>query len=106
VSVSVPILLAVAGTGLMAVAIFVPFRGEAPNAEFASDEATAAVPLWPTLVGPTAAGCDVDARLDLIDALGVLQHAKDEEPDPAVRAAIDAALAAAIATPATASLAT
>ncbi len=103
---SVPILLAVAGTGLMAVAIFVPFRGEAPNAEFASDEATAAVPLWPTLVGPTAAGCDVDARLDLIDALGVLQHAKDEEPDPAVRAAIDAALAAAIATPATASLAT
>jgi hypothetical protein len=114
VSVSVPILLAVAGTGLMAVAIFVPFRGEAPNAEFESDEATAAVPLWPTLVGPTAAGCDVDARLDLIDALasigspwalGVLQHAKDEEPDPAVRAAIDAALAAAIAPPATASLA-
>jgi hypothetical protein len=72
VSVSVPILLAVAGTGLMAVAIFVPFRGEAPNAEFESDEATAAVPLWPTLVGPTAAGCDVDARLDLIDAVASL----------------------------------
>jgi hypothetical protein len=95
----------------MAVAIFVPFRGESTDNTGSEEHepaahAAAAPPQWPTLVGPSAAACDVDARLDLIDALAsigspwaldVLHHASDEESDPAVRAAIDAALAATVA---------
>jgi len=107
VSVSVPILLAVAGTGLMAVAIFVPFRAEpAGNAIPDAEETAVPLPRWPALVGPSAAACDADARLDLIDALAslgspwaldVLHQARDDEPDPAVRAAVDAALASFVA---------
>ncbi len=108
-SVSLPILLALAGTVLMAIAIFGPFRaGPAERAEPDASERDPAVPHWPELVEPSATMCDVDARLDLIDALAslaspwaldVLHHAHDEEPDPAVRAAIDAALAAAVPEP-------
>jgi hypothetical protein len=102
VSVSLPILLALAGTVLMAIAIFGPFRA-AGSAERAEPERAPAGPHWPELVEPSATMCDVHARLDLVDALAsiaspwaldVLHHAHDEEPDPAVRTAIDAALAA------------
>ena len=86
--VSIPTVLAVAGTVLMAVAIFVPFRARPPR--------------WPELVEPSATRCDVRARLDLVDALaslrspwalGVLHQAGAEETDATVRAAIAAALA-------------
>ena len=58
---------------------------------------------WPELVDPTAAAATPDTRLRLAEALGavrspwalaVLEHARGEEPEPSVRAAIDAALAA------------
>ncbi len=100
-SASVPVLLALAGTALMAVAIFVPLRspGNAPAIEAAPVDAA---PHWPELVEPSATACDVGARLDLVDALasirspwalGVLHRAGDEETDPTVRAAIASALA-------------
>ncbi len=99
---SVPILLAVAGTGLMAVAIFVPFRSQHRDAIAEEDEPPHAMPRWPQLVEPSATACDVGARLDLVDALAsirspwaldVLHSAGDEETDPDVRAAIASALA-------------
>jgi hypothetical protein len=96
---SVPTLLALAGTALMAVAIFMPFRVPAvPND---ADVKTAVPPRWPELVEPSATGCDARARLDLVDALasihsawalGVLHRANEDETDPAVRAAIASAL--------------
>ncbi len=105
-SVSVPVLLALAGTALMAVAIFVPFRSSANRLETDVAPVAAApveaVPHWPELVEPSATACDVGARLDLVDALasirspwaiGVLHQADDEETDPTVRAAIASALA-------------
>jgi hypothetical protein len=86
----------------MAIAIFVPIRASlaghgAPHAE------TPAGPPWPELVEPSATACDAHARLDLVDALaslrspwamGVLVRARDQETDPAVAAAIDAAISA------------
>ncbi len=92
---SLPILLALAGTALMAIAIFGPFRSAA------ADTSDDALPRWPELVVASATECDVPARLDLVDALAslgstwaidVLHHARSDETDPAVQAAIDSAL--------------
>ncbi len=97
---SVPTLLALAGTALMAVAIFVPFRSSRGDITVAEPERR---PHWPELVEPTATACDVSARLDLVDALAsidspwavaILDHARVDETDPAVSSAIAAALAA------------
>ena len=99
---TVPAALAVAGTVLMAVAIFGPFRRpvEVDDAAEAAAPKTATV-LWPALVEASAVACDVPARIDLADALGALQSAWSEsilhqayetEPDPGVRSAIEAAL--------------
>jgi hypothetical protein len=105
----VPTALALAGTALMAVAIFGPFRrtastGEEPAAPAAVAAGPTLAPVtvaWPALVEASAIACDAQARIDLADALGalrspwsesVLRQAHDSEPDPAVRAAIEAAL--------------
>jgi len=110
VNAGVPTALALAGTALMAVAIFGPFRRPALDAHDAAPDPVAREPLaprapstaaWPALVEASAAGCDVSARIDLADALGalrsswsesVLRQAHVSESDPAVRAAIEAAL--------------
>ena len=99
---SVPTALAVAGTALMAVAIFGPFHRSAKDD---ADEPTPATngraSQWTTLVEPTAVACDVAARIDLVEALGTLQspwaetilrQALETEPDPTVRSAIATAL--------------
>jgi hypothetical protein len=102
---AVPAALAVAGTALMAVAFFGPFRrhpidadAEADVAHGTSHNGTVA---WPALVEASASTIDVPARIDLADALGALQSAWSEsilrkayetESDPGVRAAIEAAL--------------
>ncbi len=100
-SVSVPTILALAGTALMAIAIFFPFRSSSERHDAVDERSDQ--PRWPELVEPSATLCDVAARLDLVDALesigspwalDVLRHASEEEPDPVVLAAIDAALAA------------
>ncbi|MGD1068110.1 MAG: hypothetical protein ABR975_14980 [Vulcanimicrobiaceae bacterium] len=55
------------------------------------------VAAWPLLVDPAAAGADAVVRGALVDALGtvdapwaraLLERAREDEPDPAVRAAI------------------
>jgi hypothetical protein len=98
----VPMALTVAGTALMAVAIFGPFRKPIDL----DDEPAAATPVapvqhWPALVEATAIACDAAARIDLADALGalrsawaesILRQAYETEPDPAVRSAIASAL--------------
>jgi hypothetical protein len=94
----VPMALTVAGTALMAVAIFGPFR---KPVDFDEAPEPAAVAQWPALVEATAVACDVPARIDLADALGalrsawaaaILRQAYETEPDPAVRSAIASAL--------------
>jgi HEAT repeat protein len=102
VNATVPTALAVAGTALMAVAFFGPFRRSVPDAdEPATDAAQTATVQWPALVESSAVACDAQARIDLVDALGALQSewaetilrkAYEGEPDPSVRAAIAAAL--------------
>ena len=94
----------------MALAILLPIRASlagrepvAVHADGASDPQMAeASPAWTELIDPRAAACDAVARLDMVDALAdldsawardVLHRARDQEHDPAVRAAIDAALA-------------
>ena len=101
---SVPTALAVAGTALMAVAIFGPFhRSGKDDAEeqTSSSAARAGAARWPALVEPSALACDVPARIDLAEALGALQstwaetilrQALETEPNPAVRSVIAAAL--------------
>jgi hypothetical protein len=102
--------LAVAGTALMAVAIFGPFRkpvdvesdaGAAPVHTAIAANGEPDVAQWPALVEATAIACDAHARIDLADALGALQsswaeailrQAYETEPDPAVRSAIASAL--------------
>jgi len=100
VNAEVPAVLAVAGTALMAAAIFGPFRRSAAE-EPVSSAATPAGAQWPTLVEVSAVACDVPARIDLAEALGALQsawagsilrRAYETESDPAVRSAIEAAL--------------
>jgi hypothetical protein len=102
VTAAVPAALAVAGTALMAVAIFGPFRRTVTDDDaHASGATNGKVAHWPELVEPTARNCDVPARIDLADALGALQSAWAEtilrkayesETDPGVRSAIAAAL--------------
>jgi len=101
VNAGVPAALAVAGTALMAVAIFGPFRRSGQDAGEPSADVRDAVPHWPALVEPSAVDCDVPARIDLAEALGTLQSAWAEtilrqaletESDPGVRSAIAAAL--------------
>ena len=96
----VPMALTVAGTALMAVAIFGPFR-KPLELDDEPAEASASVEQWPALVEATAIACDAAARIDLADALGalrsawaesILRQAYETEPDPAVRSAIAAAL--------------
>ena len=110
-----PMLLALLGTVLMAFVIFAPHAAAAATpaavtspgrAADACDEprAPAAAPLaWPLLVDPRASACDVGVRLALVDALAavgrpwaatVLVRALYEEPDAAVRAAIERELTA------------
>ncbi len=99
---TVPAALAVAGTALMAVAFFGPFRRSVESDE--TPEASAqrnGTVLWPALVDASAVTCDVPARIDLADALGALQTtwaesilraAYETESDSAVRSAIATAL--------------
>ena len=100
-----PMLLALLGTALMAVVIFVPSRVATPATISFSPppcpSAIARTPAWPTLIDRRASGCDAAARLDLIEALAslrtpwseaVLHGALEDETDPAVRAAVVAAL--------------
>jgi hypothetical protein len=99
----VPAALAVAGTALMGVAFFGPFRRHAGEADEtpATDAPRNGTVLWPALVDASAVACDVPARIDLADALGALQSEWSEtilrkayaiEPDPGVRSAIATAL--------------
>lgn len=101
---TVPAALAVAGTALMALAIFGPFRRTAVEPDVAAAETANATVSWPSLVEASAGACDVPARIDLADALGALQtswaetilrQAYETEPDPGVRSAIASALRAA-----------
>jgi HEAT repeat protein len=103
VSATVPAALAVAGTALMALAFFGPFRHKTNDADDAASTEVArpATVLWPGLVDASAVTCDVPARIDLADALGalrsewaetILRKAYETEPDPGVRSAIAAAL--------------
>jgi hypothetical protein len=109
VSGGLPTALAVAGTALMAVAIFGPFRKPVMETDdVVPNDATPAVETivsaqWPVLVEATALACDARARIDLADALGALQspwaeailrQAYETEADPDVRSAIASALAA------------
>jgi len=98
-----PTALAVAGTALMAVAIFGPFRKpvELDDVATSAGAATPADAQWPALVEATAIACDARARIDLADALGALQspwaeailrQAYETESDPDVRSAIASAL--------------
>ncbi len=98
---AVPTALAVAGTALMAVAIFGPFRRPLPEVATASPAAAPPAPPWPALVDASAIACDANARIDLAEALGalgsrwsasVLRQAHASEADPVVRAAIADAL--------------
>jgi hypothetical protein len=86
-SAGLPTVLALAGTALMAIAIFGPFRkpvdavdavaGDAestPGSAFGTASADGA-PAWPALVDATAVACDAHARIDLADALGTLRSA-------------------------------
>ncbi len=100
---SVPTLLALAGTALMAVAIFVPIRSAIGDRKLTKVADRADRPHWPELVEPSAAYCDAAARVDLVDALAsigspwaenVLRQASGEETDPLVLAAIESALSA------------
>lgn len=99
---TVPAALAVAGTALMAVALFGPFR-RSVDVDDAAETGTRknGEVLWPALVDASAVSCDIPARIDIADALGALRTAWSEtilrkayevEPDPAVRDAIAAAL--------------
>jgi hypothetical protein len=99
---SVPTVLAVAGTALMALAIFGPFhRAATEDAREGAPVQNGASPQWTALVEPTAVACDVPARIDLAEALGTLQspwadailrQALETESDTTVRSAIATAL--------------
>jgi hypothetical protein len=100
VNAAVPAALAVAGTALMAVAIFGPFRRSGADDDASSSRAGADA-AWPALVEASATACDVPARIDLAEALGtlhsewaesILRKAYESEPDAAVRSAIATAL--------------
>jgi len=114
-----PIALAVAGTLLMAVVIFapvpvpatvtvsfappgsppreLPFAETWPDAWSDRSSSAVAAPRWPVLLDPSAADCDVAARLALVEALRavrapwadeILRRALDDEHDDTVREAL------------------
>lgn len=121
-------LLAFAGTGLTAIAVFAPGRSREATVSFAPPIETAASaalsverwapppqtvqaephdandmelrpPGWPALLDARADGSETAVRLALVEALcdlatpwadAILQRARDEEPDPQVRAAAGA----------------
>ena len=112
--------LAAAGTILTAIVVFVPARTQ-PTATISFAPPREGVPLecwtppvsepepmpfvttagWPALAGLGADDCDVVVRLALIDGLNalrtpwadaLLESARDDDPDPAVRDAARAAL--------------
>jgi hypothetical protein len=130
-TVQLPTLLALLGTALMAVVIFAPkapavsvaascappgappalehwtppaqtsempaFEPAAPERRFDLRVAAA----WPALIDPSAAGCDSDTRLALVDALGalgtpwaaaILERAWLDDPDEAVQRRVAAVL--------------
>jgi hypothetical protein len=103
VNAGIPAALAVAGTALMALAVFGPFH-RSGNDHAVLSRATmpsAGGAPWPALVEASAVACDVPARIDLADALGalgsrwaesILRQALETKPDPDVRSAIAAAL--------------
>jgi hypothetical protein len=102
VNATVPAALAVAGTALMAVALFGPFRRsvDVDDAVETGTRKNGGV-LWPALVDASAVSCDISTRIDIADALGALRTAWSEtilrkayevEPEPAVRDAIATAL--------------
>lgn len=105
------LVLAFAGTGLTAFAVFAPARRIEPVVSFAPpadpvafepspvERWTApAAPDWPALVDPSAGGSTAPVRLALIEALAtlatpwadaLLERARDDESDPEVRAAAE-----------------
>jgi hypothetical protein len=113
-----PALLALIGTGLLAIAIFAPPAPARPvAAAFPLRVAVAPVavtppaneraverraePAWPLAIDARAAGCDATARLALAEALArvrapwaeaILTGALEDEHDDAVRAVIGDAL--------------
>ncbi len=97
-------LLAMVGAALAAIAIFAPHRPPPPSAAVSALlHPPAREPEWVRALEAGTPACDVEARLALIAALGelasvwsreVLEHAVAIDPDPAVRAAAGAALAA------------
>jgi len=112
-----PVALALLGTALMAVVIFAPvplpaavtvsFAPPIPPAHDRPELAAFWAPpddalaLWPVRLDPRAAACDAAARIGLVEALAsvggvwaceVLRGALDDEPDAAVRNAIERAL--------------
>lgn len=99
---SVPTVLAVAGTVLMAVAIFGPFhRSAKDDADDQTPAKNGKIAQWTTLVEPSAVALDIPARIDLAEGLGALQsvwaetilrQASETESDPTVRSAIATAL--------------
>ena len=100
-SAQVPLILLTIGTALGALALFAPARAPAAPKVSAFIAPLEPAPQWPMCVDPRAAGCDATARVDLAEALAaldsawaaaVLRQAIDDEPDPAVRAAIAAGL--------------
>lgn len=97
----VPAAFAVAGTALMAMAFFGPFRRTVEAGERRATRAPVATAPWTALVEASATACDAPARIDLAEALGALQSswaetilrtAFETEPDPDVRSAIATAL--------------
>jgi hypothetical protein len=116
----IPAALAFIGTGLTAIAVFAPSRTRAATVSFAPpleppplerwapeprpanpEPPQPQAPGWPASVDSRADGSDVAVRLALIDALAalatpwadaILCRALNEEPDPQVRAAADAAM--------------
>lgn len=96
-TVQIPLLLALLGTALMAVAIFAPARASAavtvsyappvapPSTYLRRDEIrfidddpgeisrSVHVPQWPTFIDARAAGCDAAARIVLADALSAVR---------------------------------
>jgi hypothetical protein len=99
----VPAALAVAGSALMAIAIFGPFRRTSTDADEVSGSrnGSSANAVWPALVEASATACDVPARIDLVEALGtlnsawaesILRKAYETESDAGVRSAIATAL--------------
>lgn len=117
-----PLLLALSGTALTALAIFAPARiaSDDPVVSFAPQVAAplgrwssshvheahvpaaqVSEPIWPELVDASARACDAATRVALVEALAtvrapwadaILHQAQAEESHARVRAALDAAL--------------